>query len=78
MDSEDKLAMGFIYQAMYKARETMVRRFQRNKKMMDPYLLILDKHWDSHLHKNLHAAGYWSNPACQFNYEEFEKHQSTT
>ncbi|KAH1193057.1 hypothetical protein GmHk_19G054172 [Glycine max] len=30
------------------------------------------------LHKNLHAAGYWLNPTCQFNEEEFEQHMTTT
>ena len=27
VDNEDKPAMGFLYQAMYKAREKMVKRF---------------------------------------------------
>jgi len=31
VDSENKSTMGFLYQAIYKAREEMVRRFQRNK-----------------------------------------------
>ncbi|KAK7386773.1 hypothetical protein VNO78_27109 [Psophocarpus tetragonolobus] len=77
VDSKDKPAMGFLYQAIYKAREEMMRRFKRNKKRLEPYLNILDKHWDSQLHKNINAAGYWLNPACQFS-EEFEKHKSTT
>jgi len=42
VDSEDKYAMGFLNQAMYKAREEMVRRFQRNKTEVKPYLKILD------------------------------------
>ncbi|KAG4399713.1 hypothetical protein AAZX31_08G274000 [Glycine max] len=75
VDSKDKPAMGFLYQAMYKAKEEMIRRFQKNKKV-EPYLNILDRHWDS-LCKSIHAAGYWLNPACHFN-EEFAKHKSTT
>lgn len=78
VDSEDKPAMGFLYQAIYKAREEMVRRFRRNKKKVEPYLMILDKRWDSQLRRNLHAAGYWLNPSCRFNVEEFEKHKMTT
>ncbi|XP_019430823.1 PREDICTED: uncharacterized protein LOC109338133 [Lupinus angustifolius] len=69
--------MGFLYQAFYKAREEMVKRFQRNKKKVEPYLNIIDSRWDSQLRKNLHAAGYWLNPACRFNFVEFEKHKST-
>ena len=64
VDSEDKPAMGFLYQAICKAREEMVRRFQRRKKMVEPYLKILDNRWDSQLRKNLHTAGYWLNLAC--------------
>ena len=44
---------------------------------MKPYLKILDHHWDSQLHKNLHATSYWLNPACRFNEEEFEQHVTT-
>lgn len=43
VDNEDKLVMRFLYQAMYKAREEMLRRFQRNKKKVEPYLTILDR-----------------------------------
>ncbi|XP_061341822.1 uncharacterized protein LOC133288137 [Gastrolobium bilobum] len=78
VDSEDKPAMGFLYQAIIKAREEMVRRFQRNKKKVEPYLKILDTRWDSQLRKNLHAAGYWLNPGCHFNIDEFEKYELTT
>ncbi|XP_020961155.1 uncharacterized protein LOC110263732 [Arachis ipaensis] len=42
VDSEDRPAMGYLYQAIYKAREEMVRRFQKRKKVVDPYLKILD------------------------------------
>ncbi|XP_061356627.1 uncharacterized protein LOC133301047 [Gastrolobium bilobum] len=78
VDSEDKPAMGFLYQTIIKAREEMEKRFQRNKKKVEPYLKILDSRWDSQLRKNLHAAGYWLNPGCHFNVDEFEKYEFTT
>ncbi|XP_061361535.1 uncharacterized protein LOC133305351 [Gastrolobium bilobum] len=78
VDSENKPAMGFLYRAIFKAREEMIKRFQRNKKKVEPYLQILDRRWDSQLRKNLHAAGYWLNPGCRYNDEEFEKHKFTT
>ncbi|XP_025652305.1 uncharacterized protein [Arachis hypogaea] len=59
VDSEDRPAMGFLYQAIYKAREEMVKRFQKRKKVVDPYLKILDTRWDAQLKKNLHAADQW-------------------
>jgi len=42
VDSEDKHVMGFLYINMYKAREEMVKRFQRNKTKVEPYLKIID------------------------------------
>nr|XP_025621504.1 uncharacterized protein LOC112712803 [Arachis hypogaea] len=77
MDSEDKAAMGFLYQAMYKAREDMVKRFQKRKRVVEPYLKILDSRWDLQLKRNLHVVGYWLNPAFRFNYAEFDKHKDT-
>ncbi|XP_061369965.1 uncharacterized protein LOC133312734 [Gastrolobium bilobum] len=78
VDSEEKPSMGYLYQAFYKAREEMIKRFQRKKRMVEPYLRILDSRWDSQLRKYLHAAGYWLNPGCHFNSEEFQKHELTT
>ncbi|XLS76983.1 hypothetical protein HN51_061208, partial [Arachis hypogaea] len=72
------VAMGFLYQAIYKVREEMVKRFQKRKRVVDSYLKILDTRWDSQLRKNLHVAGYWLNLAFRFNAEEFEKHKQTT
>ncbi|KAL4321802.1 hypothetical protein AHAS_Ahas14G0146900 [Arachis hypogaea] len=77
VDSEDRAAMGFLYQAMYKAREDMVKRFQKRKRVVEPYLKILDSRWDLQLKRNLHAAGYWLNPAFRFNSAEFDKHKET-
>ena len=78
VDNEDKLVMRFLYQAMYKAREEMLRRFQRNKKKVKPYLEILDHCWDSQLRGDFHAIVYWLNLGCCFNDQEFEKHMNTT
>ncbi|XP_057425784.1 uncharacterized protein LOC130719161 [Lotus japonicus] len=77
VDSEDKPTMGFLYQSFYKNREEMAKRFQRNKKKVEPYLKTIDNRWDSQLRKNIHATGYWLNPGCWFNRDEFEKHEST-
>jgi hypothetical protein len=77
VDSEDKPAMGYLYRAMYKAREEIEKRFKRNKVKVKPYLKILDNRWDVQLRKNLHAAGYWLNPSCRFS-SEYENHETTT
>ncbi|KAL5180865.1 hypothetical protein HKD37_01G001917 [Glycine soja] len=72
IDNEDKPTMGY-----YKDKEEMVRRFHRYKRKVEPYLEVLDRRWDSQLCKDLHVVGYWLNPACRFNAEEFEKHRNT-
>ena len=77
VDSEDKPAMGYLYRAMYKARDEIEKRFRRNKLKVEPYLKILDNRWDAQLRKNLHAAGYWLNPSCRFG-TEYEKNKCTT
>ncbi|OMO67035.1 hypothetical protein COLO4_30259 [Corchorus olitorius] len=63
--------------AIQKAREEIVKRFQRRKKRVEPYLKILDNRWDNQLHKNLHAAGYWLNPKNQYDIIEMVKHRHT-
>ncbi|XP_019418561.1 PREDICTED: uncharacterized protein LOC109329345 [Lupinus angustifolius] len=78
VDSEDKSAIGFLYQEFFKARHEMKRIFHRNKTKIKPYLEIMDSRWDLQLKRNLRAARYWLNPPCFFNIEEFEKHKFTT
>ncbi|KAF1894696.1 hypothetical protein Lal_00020988, partial [Lupinus albus] len=78
VDSEDKSAMGFLYQAFFKVRHEMERRFQRNKTKIKHYLEIMDSRWDLQLKRNLYVVGYWLNPQYFFNVEEFGKHKFTT
>uniref|UniRef100_A0A0R0HR85 DUF659 domain-containing protein n=1 Tax=Glycine max TaxID=3847 RepID=A0A0R0HR85_SOYBN len=59
VDTQDKPVMHFLCRAMYKAREEMVKRLQRNKIKVEPYLKILYHRWDSQLHKNFHATSYY-------------------
>ncbi|KAF1868189.1 hypothetical protein Lal_00018708 [Lupinus albus] len=58
VDNEDKPAMSFLYQTLFKARHEMERRFQKNNTKIKPYLEIMDSRWDLQLKRNLHAAGY--------------------
>ncbi|XP_015936600.1 uncharacterized protein LOC107462518 [Arachis duranensis] len=48
VDSEDRAAMSFLYQAIYKVMEEMVKRFQKRKRVVDPYLKILDSQFEKH------------------------------
>ncbi|KAF7831981.1 uncharacterized protein G2W53_014314 [Senna tora] len=76
LDSEEKPAMGFLYAAFHKAREEMIKRFQRRKKVIEPYLNIIDRRWDKQLYKNLLAVGFWFNPSYHYDTNEMEKHKS--
>ncbi|KAF7826300.1 uncharacterized protein G2W53_017464 [Senna tora] len=76
VDSEEKPAMGFLYAPFQKAREEMIKRFQRRKRVIEPYLKIIDRRWDKQLYKNLHAAGFWFNPSYHYDTNEMEKHKS--
>jgi len=77
VDSEDKPIMGFLYQSMYKTIEEMVKRFQRNKIKVEPYLEVLNMCWDPQFRKDLHVASYWLNTTFRFNAKEFEKYKNT-
>ncbi|PKI44254.1 hypothetical protein CRG98_035328 [Punica granatum] len=77
VDRDERPAMGFLLEAMYKAREEMLKRFNKRKKKIESYINILDARWDRQLHKNLHAAGYWLNPKYHYDLTEMEKNRGT-
>jgi hypothetical protein len=62
VDGDDKPAMGYIYEAMDKAKEQIARNFKNIKKRYEDVWSILDLRWDRQLHGPLHAAGYFLNP----------------
>ena len=62
VDNEKKPAMGFIYEAMDRAKEAIQRAFNNNEGKYKDILAIIDKRWDCQLHHPLHAAGYYLNP----------------
>ncbi|KAF7811593.1 uncharacterized protein G2W53_032569 [Senna tora] len=76
VDSEDKPTLGFLFAAFHKAKNEMIKRFQRKKKVVEPHLKILDNRWDNQLLKNIHAVGYWFNPSYQYDTNEMAKHKS--
>ncbi|XP_027941001.1 uncharacterized protein LOC114194784 [Vigna unguiculata] len=55
VDSDQKPAMGFIYEAMDQAKEKIQKAFNAVK-----------KRWDKQLHRPLHAAGYFLNPQMHY------------
>lgn len=61
VDSEDKPAMGYLYEAMDKAKKAIQRRLKKKSEFL-PYWRVIDRRWETQLHSPLHAAAYFLNP----------------
>ncbi|XP_022156081.1 uncharacterized protein LOC111023053 [Momordica charantia] len=66
----DKPAMGYIYEAMDRAKEAIKSGFNGNEAKYRPIWEIVDKRWDCQLHRPLHAAGYYLNPSLFYDNKE--------
>ncbi|XP_020207003.1 uncharacterized protein LOC109815825 isoform X2 [Cajanus cajan] len=62
VDNEKKPAMGYIYEAMERAKEAIQNSFNHNEEKYKDIFAIVDRRWDCQLHHPLHAAGYYLNP----------------
>ncbi|XP_027932739.1 uncharacterized protein LOC114188342 [Vigna unguiculata] len=62
VDGERKAAMGYIYEAMEKAKETIMKSFNNDESKYNDVFTIIDNRWTCQLHRPLHAAGHFLNP----------------
>ncbi|XP_058009419.1 uncharacterized protein LOC131183187 [Hevea brasiliensis] len=62
VDGEKMPAMGYIYEAMDRAKEAIAKSFNEKEEKYRTIFEIIDKQWESQLHRPLHAAGYYLNP----------------
>lgn len=76
VDGEKKPAMGYIYEAMDKAKEAIMKSFKNDESKYKDVFAIIDNRWNCQLHRPLHAAGhflnpeyYYGNPALEFDLE---------
>ncbi|KAA0052326.1 hypothetical protein E5676_scaffold113G001490 [Cucumis melo var. makuwa] len=72
VDDEKKPPMGFIYEAMDRAKEAIAKSFNNNEEKYKDISTIIDRRWELQLLRPLHAAGYYlipsfyySNPSIQ-------------
>uniref|UniRef100_A0A6N2MJA2 DUF659 domain-containing protein n=1 Tax=Salix viminalis TaxID=40686 RepID=A0A6N2MJA2_SALVM len=65
-DSEEKPSMGYLYEAMDKAKEAIKIRLKNRMSQYGPYIRVIDARWDKQLHSPLHAAGCFLNPGIYF------------
>ncbi|XP_022025633.1 uncharacterized protein LOC110926187 [Helianthus annuus] len=72
VDGEKKPPMGYIYNAMKKAKELIASSFKNKEAKYRDIFKIIDKRWDCQLHQPLHAAGYYLNPGLYYNNPEVE------
>ncbi|KAK9122934.1 hypothetical protein Sjap_012536 [Stephania japonica] len=71
IDSEERPPMGYIYEAMEKAKKCMAVGLS-NKEFkylpyLNPYLNVIDHIWEEELHSPLHAAAFYLNPSIFYN-----------
>ncbi|XP_048491084.1 uncharacterized protein LOC104901267 [Beta vulgaris subsp. vulgaris] len=66
VDSDEKPAMGFIYQAMTQAKDRIKENFNNVERNYKPICDIVDERWEAQMHRPLHAAAYFLNPQFQY------------
>ncbi|RVW68172.1 hypothetical protein CK203_065365 [Vitis vinifera] len=66
VDSEERLAMGYIYELMDSAKEKIAFNCRGMERKYGPIWRKIDARWTPQLHRPLHAAGYYLNPQLRY------------
>eukprot|EP00253_Pinus_taeda_P004356 PITA_04356 len=66
----ERLAMGFIYEAMDQAKKQIKRAYKDRVPKYGPIWAIIDERWNNQLHRPIHAAGYFLNPRYHYKAKE--------
>ncbi|CAH9075051.1 unnamed protein product [Cuscuta europaea] len=61
--NERKPAMGYIYEAMDRAKEAIIKAFNGRDDKYKETFKIINSRWQDQLHHPLHAVGHYLNPA---------------
>nr|XP_034891250.1 uncharacterized protein LOC118031061 [Populus alba] len=77
VDGDARPSMGYLYDAIHHAKEEMMRRFQKRKPTVKPFIDIINNRWDGQFYRNLYAAAFWLNPRFQYDANIMDKHMST-
>jgi len=72
VDGERKPAMGYIYEAMDKAKEAIMKSFKNNESRYQEAFAIIDQKWNCQLHRPLHVAGHFFNPELFYDNPQME------
>ena len=66
VDSEERPAMGYIYELMDSAKEKIAFNCGGVERKYGPIWRKIDARWTPQLHRPLHAAGYYLNPQLRY------------
>ena len=61
VDGDAKPAMGYIYEAMDRAKEQIQKNFNDVQRRYRLILRIIETRWELQLHRPLHAVAYFLN-----------------
>ena len=78
VDGEKKAAMGYIYEAMEKVKETIKKSFNGIEKKYEDVFKIIDKRWSRQLHRPWHEARYFLNPSIFYDNKELSFDSAVT
>ena len=62
----DKNSMGFLYEAMDRAKEAIQHLYRSNETKYRPIWNIIDRRWNQQLHQHIRVAAYYLNPKYYF------------
>ncbi|XP_059670904.1 uncharacterized protein LOC132316448 [Cornus florida] len=62
VDGERRPPIGYIYEAMERAKEAIAKAFGGNEEKYKDIFKIIDTRWNIQLHRPLHAVGHFLNP----------------
>ncbi|XP_059077299.1 uncharacterized protein LOC131876323 [Cryptomeria japonica] len=60
------MPMGFIYEAMDRAKEAISHYYRGNARKCEIFWRIIDRRWTNQLHQPIHAFAYFLNPKFYF------------
>jgi len=72
VDGERKAAMGYIYEAMEKVKETIMKSFNNKESKYSDIFTIIDNKWTCQLYRPLHAASHFLNPEFYYSNPDME------
>lgn len=72
VDGDRKPPMGYIYEAMDRAKEAIAKSFLNKEENNEEAFKYIDTRWECQLHQPLHAAGHYLNPEIYYSNPSIE------